>query len=206
MLSEEKSQNQNQIPNFFSLIASKFPNLTSIEICSGDYEGARWNFPPVENLPNLEQLTLKTYHQLDSINIPKLKTFSYDFCPDETVKVQFDRFLARHAAIEILNIRFMLMLDNVEETKSRCSNLVPLIDSVFRNLNELKTIAVRGKEITDVRDEKLAWNDFQMTTIAALIAENAKPGFTFCSVGLELLKTHDMKVVRKVEGRWEGFL
>lgn len=200
---------QDQIPNFFSLISSKFPNVTSINLGSGsgDYNGAAcWNFPPMENLSNLEQLKLIKYHQLDSINIANLKTFSYDFCPTETVKVKFDRFLSRHAAIENLNISFIFILDNLEETKRCCNDLIALFDSAIRNLNELKMISVRGRKITDVSDEKFDWNDIQMTTIAALIEEKAKPGFKFCSVGFELLKRDDKKVVRKVEGSWEAFM
>lgn len=180
---------------FFSLVASKFPNLNCIEL-SGYEFSPQWDLPQLNGLKNLKELiTRNGFPRTSSIIIPTLRCFGFKFpglSDERSHDLEIKRLISRHGGIEQLVIFTNFTWTRDEEIEK----FIGIIVFALINLSRLKLIMV---------DEcgPWVWRESIVDRISFFIAECAQPGFNInFKQGLEIFKRDDNKVVRKCDGIW----
>lgn len=197
------------ILKFFSLVVSKFPNLKRINLCV--HGSSNWNFPKLDGLVHLSELSFRNFIRPETIKIRNLKFLEifYHHATTPDLNKKFNNLLAHHGAIEKLDINLFVPSYESDESDEpsgyggyieQFGSFVNLVNFAIKNLKNLKCIVI--KEIED----KIEWTWIVavIKEIITSITDHAQTGFLFRSTGgLEIYKRVDGKVVRKHEGKWK---
>lgn len=180
-----------ELPIFFSLISSKFPELKRLVLVSEVYPESKWNLPILYGFKKLEELRIENFYTLlNSINIANLKIFDIELCYRLT-REQFEQFLIRHSMIEKLEIKSLWRGGFIGD------DLPGVIRFALKNLKFLKMLSTKINNI----------NTNEIEAVCTLIKEHGPAGFHFVMqyrrrLNLEIIKRLDMKVMYKFDERW----
>lgn len=188
-----------ELSSFISLVATKFPNLGRLEIYYGCIYMSSWNLPSLENLKSLTRLRIQGFScRLESITIPQLRCFEFGYSVyiSGYNRDPIEQFIIRHTELRELKINYDIGTHSGRHKEETAIRFAQFFEFALRNSKKLSLITAEEGDYN-------YWKNHHIEEICDLMVKYARPEFHFhVTVGLDLLKRYDEKIVRKYDGRW----